>query len=58
LLLSESTDDKAKERVLRVIIVVSRLHSFEQDVQAVWDRFVIGKDLGMLLAELNYLFID
>lgn len=35
LLLSESADEEARERVLRVIVASSGLRSFERDVQAV-----------------------
>jgi len=58
LLLSEPTDEEARERVLRVIVASSGLRSFERDVKAVWDRFVIAKDLGLLVTELDELFID
>ena len=56
--LSEPTDREARERVLRVIVASNGLRTFERDVKAVWDRFVIARDLGLLVTELDELFID
>ena len=58
LLSSEPTDEEAKDRVLKVIASSNGLRSFERDVKAVWDRFVSSQDLGLLVAELDELFVD
>jgi hypothetical protein len=57
-LFSEPVDEEVKERVLKVIVASEGLRSFERDVKAVWDRFVSSKNLGVLIADLDELFID
>lgn len=53
----ESTDEEAKERVLKVITTVNS-RSYERDVKAVWEKFKTYKNISLLVAELDEYFVD
>jgi len=55
--MTEVIDLEAKERVLQVIVSVN-LRSYEKDIKTVWDRFVMGQDLTVLVSDLDELFVD
>ena len=57
LFMTEVIDLEAKERVLQVIVSVN-LRSYEKDIKTVWDRFVMGQDLTVLVSDLDELFVD
>jgi len=54
---SEAIDTEAKDRVLQVIVSVN-LRSYERDIKIVWDRFVEGQDLSVLVSDLDELLVD
>ena len=53
----ELADTEAKERVLQTITGVN-LRTYEKDIKAIWDNFVENRDLGVLVADLDELFVD
>ncbi|MDF5717425.1 MAG: helicase-related protein [Rhizonema sp. NSF051] len=53
----ELVDIEAKERVLQTITGVN-LRTFEKDIKTIWDNFVENRDLGVLVADLDELFVD
>nr|WP_273038874.1 C-terminal helicase domain-containing protein [Iningainema tapete] len=55
--LTELTNTEAKERVLQTITGVN-LRTYEKDIKAIWEKFVESRDLGLLVADLDELFVD
>lgn len=53
----ESADIEAKERVLQTITGVN-LRTYEKDIKAIWEEFVESRDLGVLVGDLDELFVD
>ncbi len=53
----ELADTEAKERVLQTITGVN-LRTYEKDIKAIWDNFVENRDLSVLVADLDELFVD
>ena len=53
----EPADVEAKERVLQSITGVN-LRTYERDVKAIWDNFLESRDLGVLVSDLDELFVD
>jgi hypothetical protein len=50
-------DIEAKERVLQTITGVN-LRTYEKDIKAIWEKFVESRDLGVLVGDLDELFVD
>jgi superfamily II DNA or RNA helicase len=57
LFLGELPETEAKERVLQTIKEVN-LRTYEKDIKAIWDKFVVSKDLNTLMADLDELFVE
>jgi len=54
---TESADTEAKERVLQTITGVN-LRTYEKDIKSIWEDFVESRDLGVLVGDLDELFVD
>ena len=50
-------EDDVRARVLRVI-ASDKLRSFEQGIKEVWQQYVAHQDLGLLISNLDEVFID
>ncbi|MBE9224784.1 helicase [Phormidium sp. LEGE 05292] len=48
---------EAKERVLKVITTIN-LRIYERDIKAIWEKYVLSKDLNALVSELDELFVE
>lgn len=54
---TDLADTEAKERVLQTITGVN-LRTYEKDIKAIWEKFVESRDLGVLVGDLDELFVD
>lgn len=50
-------EDDVRARVLRVI-ASDKLRSFEQGIKEVWQQYVAHQNLGLLISNLDEVFID
>lgn len=52
-----SADVEAKERVMQTITEVN-LRTYEREIKKTWEKFVESRDLNLLVADLDELFVD